>query len=221
MDALRSAGTPTAYAWCCVLIAPERFGWNPGSLIVARPALRQVDGEALEIGERAVAQRALVGGAQHHARRLLGLDRFLPARRAQAPAVAGLEAGKAVGRQRCREIVAARLGKFEKLGGRQHAHRVAADVVHAGVAAAIAIEPRHRAQRARRDRIAEDVARRAAPAFATGPVVSEHRGVLSMSPPAASVAEPGGARWHGLHHTRCVASSDPLFRNPTTGIDGS
>jgi hypothetical protein len=36
-----------------------------------------------------------VGGAQDDARRLAGLEGFVPARGAQAPAVAGLEAGEA------------------------------------------------------------------------------------------------------------------------------
>src|SRR3954463_14985127 len=58
--------------------------------------LGQIDGGALEVFERAEGERALVGGAQHHAWRAPGLERFLPARRAQAPTVVGLQPGEAV-----------------------------------------------------------------------------------------------------------------------------
>src|SRR5262249_55192438 len=77
----------------------------------------QVHRKALEIGERAMIERALVGGAQHHARRLARLERLLPARCAQAPAVARLEAAEAELRHRRRQIVAARFGEREKSGG--------------------------------------------------------------------------------------------------------
>src|SRR5262245_20772268 len=56
---------------------------------------RQVHRKALEIGERAIAQRAFVGGAQDHARRLARLERFLPTRCTETPTIAGLEPGKA------------------------------------------------------------------------------------------------------------------------------
>ena len=66
-----------------------------------------VDCEAFEIGEGAVAQGALVSSAQDHAGCVAGLEGFLPTRRAQAPTISGFQAGKAVVRHRCREIVAA------------------------------------------------------------------------------------------------------------------
>src|SRR5258708_35790175 len=52
----------------------------------------QVHCEPLEIGERAVAQCAFVGGTQDHARRLACLERLLPAGSAEAPP--GLRPGK-------------------------------------------------------------------------------------------------------------------------------
>jgi hypothetical protein len=47
-----------------------------------RAPLRQIDGEAFEIGERAIGQRRLVCGPQDHARRVGGFEGFLPALRA-------------------------------------------------------------------------------------------------------------------------------------------
>src|SRR6185437_16770248 len=86
----------------------ERHVWvqvgSPG-------ALAQIHRVALEIGERAVVERALMRRAQHDARRQPGLERLLPARRAQAPAVARAKAGEAAIRHRRREVVAARFGE--------------------------------------------------------------------------------------------------------------
>ena len=56
----------------------------------------QIDGVALEVCQSAELKRSFMGGAQHHARRHAGFKRFGPARRAQAPALAGLQTGKAV-----------------------------------------------------------------------------------------------------------------------------
>ena len=88
----------------------------------------EVQGETLEIGERAVVGGAYVRSPQDHAGRATRLQRLLPARRTQAPAVAGPQAGKAELRHRCRKIIAPGLGKLEKLGSHDGADRVAADV---------------------------------------------------------------------------------------------
>ena len=66
----------------------------------APPDLRQIDGVTLQIREFAILQRGFVGRAKHHARRLAGFERFLPARRAETPAVAGLKSRKAEFRHR-------------------------------------------------------------------------------------------------------------------------
>ena len=93
-------------------------------------------------------ERALVSGSQHDPRRLPGIERLLPTWSAEAPAIAGLEAGKAVLRNRRRQIVAARFGEPQKLGGRDNADRVAPHVLPAGVAAAVPEKARHRLDRA-------------------------------------------------------------------------
>src|SRR5580704_18789546 len=54
----------------------------------------EVHGETLEIGERAVVEGAFVSSPQDHAGRAARLQRFAPAGRTQAPAVAGPQAGK-------------------------------------------------------------------------------------------------------------------------------
>src|SRR5579862_8133273 len=115
---------------------------------------------ALQIAERAIVQGALMSRAQDDVRRLARVERLLPARRAKAPAVAGDEAGKAVIRHRRREIVALSLRISEELGRGDDANRVAADIVGAGVTAAIAIEAGHRPERAILERFAQHVERR-------------------------------------------------------------
>jgi hypothetical protein len=49
----------------------------------------EVDCEALEVRERAVLQRTIMRSAQDHARRTPRLQRFVPARCAQTPALTG------------------------------------------------------------------------------------------------------------------------------------
>src|SRR4051812_21200973 len=89
-----------------------RRDWStPGSL--QRSA--QVDGEALEIGQRAVGERAFMGGAERHLRCGAGLERLGPARRTKAPAVARLHSRKTVFRHRRGEIVTAAGREFQEL----------------------------------------------------------------------------------------------------------
>ena len=57
---------------------PRAVGAGAGHAL----ASGEIDGVPLEVGERAMIERTGLGGAQHHARRLAGLERFLPARRA-------------------------------------------------------------------------------------------------------------------------------------------
>src|SRR6202453_2573818 len=114
--------------------------------------------------------------AQHHARRMPCLQRFLPARCAQTPPITGLQSRKAEVRNRRREIIAAGLRKLKKTRGHDGAHGVAADVLAAGIAAAVAKETRHRAQGADFESIAEHVLGLVAPAAATlASVISQHR----------------------------------------------
>ncbi len=121
----------------------------------------EVQGETLEIGERAVVESAFVSSPQDHAGRAARLQCFAPAGRTQAPAVAGLEPRKAELGHRRRKIIAARFGKLEKLGSHDGADRVAADVFSIGVAATVTKEPRLGLHRADVEPVAEDIPRRA------------------------------------------------------------
>ena len=102
-------------------------------------------------------KRTFMRSPQDHARRLPCLQRFLPPRCAQTPAITGLQSRKAEFRDRRREVIAAGLRKLEKSHGHDGAHGVAAGVLPAGVAAAIAKESRHRAQGADFQSIAQHV----------------------------------------------------------------
>jgi len=75
---------------------------------------RKVHCAAFEIDEGAAGQGSLMRGAQDHAGRFFGLERFLPARCAQAPPVTGLQPWKAEFWHGSRKIVTARFGKLEK-----------------------------------------------------------------------------------------------------------
>src|SRR5690242_7605897 len=88
-----------------------------------------------------------------------GVERLLPARRAQAPAVARLEAGEAVLWHRRGEIVAGGLREGEELGGHDDANRVQAVILAAGVAAGVAIEAGQRLGGAGPQRAAQHVDR--------------------------------------------------------------
>src|SRR5262245_60817988 len=106
------------------------------------------DGVLFQLVERDDVQGHSMGRLEHDLRGGTGVQRLLPARGAQAPAVAGLEAGEAVLRQRRREVVALRLGEVEELGGHDDANRVKAGILAAGIAAGIAIEAGQRRRRA-------------------------------------------------------------------------
>ncbi len=72
-------------------------------------ALGQIDRVGLQVRQIAIGQGALMRRFQSHARRLPRLERLLPARRAEAPAIAGADARKVIIRHRRRKIVATRL----------------------------------------------------------------------------------------------------------------
>src|ERR1700676_382588 len=95
--------------------------------------------------------------AQDHARRTACLQRLLPPRCAQTPAITGLKSRKAEFRDRRREIIAAGLRILKKSRGHDGAHGVAADVLAAGVAASVAKKTRLRAQGADFESIAYHV----------------------------------------------------------------
>ena len=119
-------------------------------------------------------QGPVLRGPHHHAWRLARLEGFLPPRCAEAPPVDGLETAKAEFRRRCRKIVTAGFGKFQKRIGHDGANRVAADILSPGVAATVAKEARHRAYRTNFEPSTEHVARCARPAASIAAVVSQH-----------------------------------------------
>ena len=108
----------------------------------------EVHREPLEIGERAVVEGAFVRSSQDYAGRLARLERFLPARRTQAPAIAGPQAGKAEFWQRRRQIIAAGFGKLEELSRHDRADGMTTDVFSTRIAASVSEEPRQGLHRA-------------------------------------------------------------------------
>src|SRR5258708_3691471 len=118
--------------------------------------------------------------AQDHARRTPRLQRFLPPRCAETPAITGLQSRKAEFRDRSREIIAAGLRILKKSRGHDGAHGVAADVLAAGVAAAVPKKARHRAQGADFESIAQHVVGLVPPAAAAlASIISKHRNSLN------------------------------------------
>jgi hypothetical protein len=118
----------------------------------SRPTTASASGEVhrepLEICERAVVEGAFVRGPQDHAGRLARLERFLPARRTQTPAVSRSQAGKAELWHRRRKIIAAGFGKLEELSSHDGADGVTTDVFSARIAASVSEEPRQGLHRA-------------------------------------------------------------------------
>jgi len=107
------------------------------------------------------------------------LQRFLPPRCAQTPAITGLKSRKAEFRDRRREIISAGLRILKKFSGHDGAYSVAADILAAGVAAAVAKKTRHWAQGADFESIAEHVLALFAPTAATlARLISQHRDSL-------------------------------------------
>src|SRR5262245_46286828 len=119
-------------------------------------------------------------GLQDYAGRLAGLQRLLPARGAQTPAISGLEARETVVGHGRRQIVAARLGEFEEVVGHDDADGMAAEVLRTRIAAGVAEEPCHRRDRADFQAPAEHVARGLTPAALLAPsgLIQRHRSSL-------------------------------------------
>src|SRR5437763_741652 len=88
-------------------------------------------------------ERALMRGGEDDERRAARVERLPPARGAQAPSIAGLEAWEAVFGQRRGQVVAAALREGEELGGHDGADRVRTCVFGARVAAPVAEKAGH------------------------------------------------------------------------------
>lgn len=104
-------------------------------------------------------ESVLVGGLEDDRAGGTGFVYLQPAGGADAPAVAGLEAGKAVLRHGGGKIVAETSGGGEELGCDDAADGVDTDVVRAGAAAAVAIEARHGVVPARFERLTKNIFR--------------------------------------------------------------
>ena len=97
-------------------------------------------GMGAQVFQAAPGQGAVFGGLEHDAGGVAGLQCLLPARGAEAPAVAGLEAGEAVLRQGGGEVVADGAAVGEEACRHDRADGVAAVVFGAGAAGAVAEE---------------------------------------------------------------------------------
>jgi Peptide methionine sulfoxide reductase len=120
----------------------------------------EIDGVALEVSKLDDLERGLMRRRENDPWRAPRHEGFTPPRGAKAPAVSGLEAGKAVLRARCREIVAPRLGEGEELFSHLDADGMQAQIFGAGMTTARAIKASERALRASRKRFTEDVSLR-------------------------------------------------------------
>lgn len=98
------------------------------------------DGVLKEEFKRDDFQGALVGGFEHDRASGTGLLHLEPACGADAPAVAGAEAGEAEMGHRCGEVIAQACGGLKELGGDDAADRMQAEIFGGGVAARVAEE---------------------------------------------------------------------------------
>ena len=112
----------------------------------------------LQVAQQRHVQRAFVCGFQHDLWREAGAAGLFPAAGAQAPAVAGVQAGKAKLGPRGGQIVADAAAEGQKLVRQHGADRVQAVILRVGVAAAIALPTRERIGRAQRQRPTKNVA---------------------------------------------------------------
>lgn len=105
---------------------------------------RDVDRVLTQRLQRDDREDGLVRRLQHHRRSHPGVVGECPVRRGDAPAVTGHQAGEAVLRSWCRQVVADAALVLQELRGDYRADRVAAHVLRARSAAAVAVEPGQR-----------------------------------------------------------------------------
>src|SRR5262245_29363993 len=99
-----------------VCAAAAAFLVSTACAFLAMRLSSKIDGVTLQVLERDNLECRLVGRRENNPRRLAGVECLAPTRGAQAPAVAGVEARESEIGLRRREIVAACLREFEKLG---------------------------------------------------------------------------------------------------------
>jgi len=165
-----------------------------------------------------------MSGAQHHAGCFVRLKCFLPTWSTQAPTIAGFQTWKAKFRHRRRKVIAARSRKIEELGSHQCAHSVTAPVLWSRIAAAVAIEARHRLKRTNFDfdGLAEHIS--GGPlAFSTGIVISEHdfgvRTLRSAPCPRIGIG-PSAGRLAGLNCPNNGCLARPASISPRRRLRG-
>ena len=113
---------------------------------------------ALQVFEADEFERAVVGAFQDDRWGQIGLQSLPPAQGADAPAVAGLESGKAPLGLGCDEVIAHSQLELQKLGCHARADQVRADVAFVGLAAAVAEVSRQGVVRAGHQIGAQDIA---------------------------------------------------------------
>jgi len=102
-----------------------------------------VEGVGFEVFEVDPFEGGFVGGGEGHGRGAAGIEGFFPTGDAEAPAVAGFEAGEIEFGGGGGKIVAAEEGEIEELFGGFNADGVQADVSRAGATVAVAVEAGH------------------------------------------------------------------------------
>ena len=120
-----------------------------------RWACSRVEGVTAQIVEVDVLQSAEVGGGQHHLGSSSRLERLLPPHGAQAPLVAGLEAGELVLGHGGGQVVAAARRERQELCRHEGTHDVHAGVVAPVLAATRAVVAGEWVERARFELAAE------------------------------------------------------------------
>jgi hypothetical protein len=136
------------------LTMPGREGGGAGVALVELAGDDRVLNEELEWDD---FESVFVGGFENDGAGGSSLLDLEPAGRADAPAVAGFEAGKTKLRHRSAEVVAESLGGFEKRNVDYAADGVDAVIVGAGLAATGAVEAGHGLAAADVEGLAEDV----------------------------------------------------------------
>ena len=110
--------------------------------------------QRVEVHDR---ERPGMGGVQDDGRRHARVQRLLPAKHAESPPIARLQAGKAIGRDRRREVVAPAPGEAQERLRHLRADDVRAPVLRPRAAVARAEEPGQRVHATRLKRRAEHI----------------------------------------------------------------
>ena len=137
-------------------------------------ASRQVNREPLKVSQRTITQGTLVGGTQNHAGRLACFQGFLPTRRAKAPPITGFQTGKSKFLLRSGKVVTARFGIFEEFRCHHGTDRMTAQILFSRIAAAVAIKPCRRFDRAQIQCFPKDVTWRCPPTAWVCAIISQH-----------------------------------------------